>query len=451
MSRRAGETRSLRRTAEFFTLASILLLTPLQALAQGYAGPSLLSRGGNTPGRRGNAPVNFTYYGAVRGLYETGLIAPVVDDSGNINGVALRGVQLEVGAYGAKSWRRSSLGLDYRGDYRKTNSTTSLYNGVNQALSLDYLFQPTNRLTIFARETGGTTNRAFGAFSAPAFVSQQNQGVPLNEVYDSRVYFSQTTGGVSYRISARTQVIADGVGFFVKRTHGLIGMQGFDAGGAIMHQLDRSNTVGLRYDFIRFEYPRVYGGSDINMASVLYNRRMTRSWQIRLEVGVFRSNSVGTQEVELSPEVALILGRPTGVEAFDRTVTKPRLEASSLYTFKRSSWSAAINSGPSAGNGIYLASTHKTVHTGYSYTGFRKLSFGVSGGYTTYSSLGLTAGNYSTAQGGGGANYRLARHLDLSFQLDHRWFNSPGISGRSGTGLTFGLSFTPASIPLSIW
>ena len=102
----AGQTGSLRRTAELVLLASILLLAPLEVLAQvggGYAGPSLLSRGGNTPGRRGNAPVNFTYYGALRGMYESGLIAPVLDERGNLNGVTLQGVQAELGAYGARA------------------------------------------------------------------------------------------------------------------------------------------------------------------------------------------------------------------------------------------------------------------------------------------------------------------------------------------------------------
>ena len=117
-------------------------------------------------------------------------------------------------------------------------------------------YQPTARMQIFFREEGGTTNRAFGGFSAPAFVNQQNPGIPTNEVFDSRVYFNQTTGGISYRKSARTQFIAEGVGFFIKRTHSLISVQGYEAGGSVIHQLSRSHSIGVRYDFIRFEYPQ---------------------------------------------------------------------------------------------------------------------------------------------------------------------------------------------------
>lgn len=442
----------MRRTAEVLTLASILLLTPLPALAQGYGGPSLLSRGGNTPGRRGSAPIDFTFYGAVRGTYETGLIAPTLDDSGQLQGVAVEGVQVELGAYGAKSSRRSSVGLDYRGDYRKTVPNVPAYNGTNQALSLDFTFQPNRRLEIFARETGGTTNRAFGGFSAPSFVGPQNPGVPLNEVFDSRVYFSQTTGGIAYRLSARTQAVVNGSGFFIKRTNrALIGVQGYIASGGVVHQLDRSQSVGVRYDFTRFEFPRIYGGSDIHTLSFLYDRRMTRAWHVKLELGAFRSATVGTQQVNLSPEIAAILGRATGVEAFNRVETKPRIEATSIYTLKRSNWTATYTSGPGVGNGVYATSDQKAVYTGYSYTGIRKLSLGLSVGYTRFTSLGLRLRNYTTIQGGLGANYRIARHFDLSLQADRRRFRAPGVSGRNGTSISFGLSFTPSHIPLSIW
>ena len=106
--------------------------------------------------------------------------------------------KLQFGAYGAKSWKKTSMGLDYRGDYRKY-SQANRFSGVNQALALDFTYRPARRLTYFNRLTAGTTNRAFGAFSAPAFSDQDNFGVPLNEVYDSRANFAQVSGGVAYQ------------------------------------------------------------------------------------------------------------------------------------------------------------------------------------------------------------------------------------------------------------
>ena len=110
-----------------------------------------------------------------------------------------------------------------------------------------------------------------------------------------------------------------------------------------------------------------------------------------------------------------------------------------------------FTSGPGAGNGVYIASNQTSIHSGYSYAGFRKVSFGASAGYTQFNSLGLRLQNYTTFQAGGGANYKVARHLDLSLQVDQRNFNAPGVPGRSGVGIALGLSYSPASIPLSIW
>jgi hypothetical protein len=228
-------------------------------------------------------------------------------------------------------------------------------------------------------------------------------------------------------------------------------MQGYEAGAGVFYQLNRSTKVGARYEFIRFEYPRIYGGSDIHAVDLYYERRLSRNWGMKLTLGGYLANTVGTQRVELSPEIAAILGRSTGVEAFDRTATKPRIEATVDYTMRRSRWYAGYRSGANPGNGIYITTNQKNFNTGYSYTGFRKLSMGLSAGYTRYNSLGLTLEDFSTLQAGGGMNYRLMEHVDLSLQVDRRKFNAPGVSGRSGTSITFGLTFTPASIPLSIW
>jgi hypothetical protein len=111
-----------------------------------------------------------------------------------------------------------------------------------------------------------------------------------------------------------------------------------------------------------------------------------------------------------------------------------------------------FTSGPGAGNGVYTTSNQTSLHSGYSYAGFRKLSFGASAGYTKFDSLAVRVRrNYSTFQAGGGASYSLARHLNLSLQVDQRSFKAPGVPGRSGVGILLGLSYSPASIPLSIW
>jgi hypothetical protein len=290
--------------------------SPILLYSQGYGGPSLLSRGGNQPGLRGITPQKFSVYAAVRGSYETGLTAPDLDAQGNLVGTNLVGSQVEYGAFGAKAWRKINMGLDYRGDYRYYNQS-QYYNGTNQAISVDLNIVLTRRVMIFLRESGGTSNRAFGGFAAPTFVGQNTYGVPINEVYDSRIYYSQTSGGLAYRMSARSTITATADAYFVKRTSAaLIGMQGYRVGADYQYRLTRRDAVGFAYSYITFQYPRIYGGTNVNSFTGTYARNITRKWKLQAIGGLYRYSTTGTQEVTLSPEVALILGRPTGVEAF---------------------------------------------------------------------------------------------------------------------------------------
>jgi hypothetical protein len=424
---------------------------PPDLYSQGYGGPSLLSRGGNRPGQRGRSPVDFNIYGALRGTRDTGLIAAEVDETGAIIPQDMYGVQAEFGAYGAKNWRRSSIGLDYRGDYRKY-SKNSGFDGSNQGLSLDYTFQPSRRTTLFARQTGGTSNRAFGGFAAPAFAAQSTYGVPLNEVYDTRTYFAQTSGGVSYRRSARSTYTATGDVFFVKRVDpGLIGTQGSRIGGIYDYRLSRSDTIGINYEFIRFEFPRIYGDTAAHMLGLKYDKRINRNLTLTLTGGAFRVETTGTQTVQLSPEIAAILGRPTTIAAFHRIVTSPLLQLAATYTLERSILNASYETGITPGNGVYITSRLNSVRAGYSYSGIRRLSIGVSAGYSTYTSLGLEMGDFSNLQGGGGLNYRLTEYLNLSCQADIRKFTSAEVKGRNGSSISIGLSFSPSRFPLAIW
>jgi hypothetical protein len=394
--------------------------------------------------------VDFEVYASLRGTYETGLTAPVVSDEGTLPGRTIQGVQVEGGAYGSKTFKRSSLGLDYRGDYRQTN--LNAFNGTNQALSLDVQGTASRRLVYFARQTAGTTNRAFGGFSAPAFVDQDNLGVPLNEVFDSRVYFSQTSGGLGYMKSARTTIRISGDGFFIKRTsRALVGMQGYRAGVDVSRRMSRSTTVGAAYNYLDFMYPRAYGGSHIHMAILRLERRLSRNVDLSTQLGLFRSDTTGTQQITLSPEIAAILGRATGVEAFRRIKYGPYFAGSVNYTLERSRFTGSASIGVRPGNGVYLTSRADTINFGYSYAGIRRLSLGASAGYSRTRSLGLSLRDFNTVQGGGGLTYTLARFVGFTMQVDRRNFSAPGLQGRTGTSFVAGISFSSSTLPLAIW
>jgi hypothetical protein len=412
----------------------------------------MLSRGGNRPGQRGRAPVDVVVYGALRGFGETGLTPVRLEADGTLSQEDAYGGQVELGAYGTHSWRRTTLGLDYRGDYRRSTTRRS-YDGTNQALSLDLQYQASRRTMIFLRQTGGTSNRAFGGFAAPAFSDLLSLGLANNEVFDTRVYFSQSSAGVEYRRTARSSFIAIGDGFFVKRpSNALVSLTGYRALGAWQYRLNRRDSIGLNYMYMKFDYPRVFGGSDIHGLALTLQKRFTRNFDINLTGGAFRLESFGTQRVQLSPEVAALLGRTTGVEAFNRKSVIPQIQAIASYALERSRLTLSYISGASPGNGVYLTSQQDSVSAGYSFTGIRKLSLGASTGYIRTQSKSIDIGDLTSYRAGGGLSYALTRLLNFSSQFDWRTYSaSGGLQGREGYSLLVGLTVSPARIPLSIW
>ena len=422
-----------------------------QQLPAQYGGPSILSRGGNSPGRRGRAPVDFTFYVSGRGLYETGLLAPILSNEGDLVGQNSAGALLEAGAYGGHDWKHSSLGLDYRGDYRYNNKR-SYFNGFNQVLALDFTHQFNRRLTMYLSEAGGSSNRAFGAFAAPAFAGADRLGIPLNEVFDVRVYFAQSTAGIAYQKSARTTLSGSVQGFFMKRESvSLVNSQGYRATGQASYRLNSRDTIGFDYYFMTFEYPHLYTASKINGAGFRFSRKVSESFDFGGSAGLFRMNTSGSQIVQLSPEVAEILGRSSGLAAFRRTDLGPSMSLSAGYTQARGRYSFDASRSVGAGNGVLLTSTMTTVNTGYSYLGLRRQSLGASAGWTQMDSLASKIGKISSWQTGIGYSYRFANRLHFTSQFDYRTFNSGGIEGRSGFGASVGLSYSSSNLPLSIW
>lgn len=421
-----------------------------QALAQ-YAGPSILSRGGNRPGQRGRAPIDFAFYAAGRGTYETGLLRPLLNDQGEIVPQDTFGVSTELGVYGGRTWRRTQLGLDYRGDYRYNNKI-SYFNGTNQAIALQLEHRLTRRILMSFSQTGGTSNRAFGAFSAPAFGDTNRLGVPLNELFDVRMYYLQSNATATWQRSARMALSGGADVFFVKRRSlSLINAQGMRALGGVSYRTSRRNTLLGGYQFLRFEFPRIYAHSDIHGVSAGVQNQLTRDLQIRFVGGLYMATSRGVEQVTLSPEVAAILGRTTGVAAFRRTSRFPLIEAEIAHTQQRGRFFVGGSSSASPGNGVLLTARRTNVQTGYSYTGIRRTSLGVSAGYISLKSEALQLRNNTGFQAGVGMSYRLAESLDFTSQLDYRRFEAGENRARRGFAFLMGLSFTTSRFPISIW
>ena len=421
-----------------------------EAVAQ-YAGPSILSRGGNRPGQRGRAPVDFSFYVSGRGTYETGLLRPVLNESGELEGVNAAGVGAEVGVYGGHNWRRTQVGLDYRGDYRH-NTRRAAFNGTNQALALQLEHRLTRRISLSVSQTGGTTNRAFGGFSAPAFGDTNRLGIPLNELFDVRMYYLQSNATVTWQRTARMALTGGADAFFVKRKAlSLINAQGLRVLGAGSYRTSRRNTILSAYQFLRFEFPKILAKSDLHAVSMGVQSQFTRSINMRLIGGVYLADSRGVEQVTLSPEVAAILGRTTGPATFRRKSNFPLIDAEISYVQERGRFFLAGSSSASPGNGALLTARRTNVHAGYSYTGIRRMSLGASAGYMRMASRSLSVGATTGHQTGVGMSYRVRPSFDLTSQIDYRAFQTTVAQARKGFAFVFGLSYSSSRFPISIW
>lgn len=414
----------------------------------------MMSRGGNTPGHRGRSPINFNFYGGFRGFYESGLTPIALDEEGTVFKTDASGVQFEAGAFGAHRFSRGVIGVDYRGDYRQSigPARNKQFNGTNQAISLDLQWEPSKNWLFNVRETGGSTNRAFGGFAAPAFADISNLGVPLDEVFDSRVYYSQTSGTAAYRWSARTTFAGIGEAMIIKRPDPrLVSGTGLRAMGIINHQFDRRNQVAINYSYFDVKYRRVYGAGHVHGISAQWRRTISRNLLVSVLGGTYHMEATGTQTVVLSPEVAALLGRSRGVEAFHRISWGRQAEVSATYRLEQSSFNVGFTSSVTPGNGVYLLSARDALTGGYSYAGVRRMSIGLSGGWTRVQSRSIEIGDLKSVRVGGGLNYRIVPNLNLSGQVDQRWYQSPGLTGRNGISASLGVTVSPTNIPLPIW
>jgi len=122
------------------------------ALAQRslYEGPSILSRGVGPVMGGGGELIRLRPFIGVNGLYDSGLTPVSVDSQGRLLEDDAYGAEVHFGALGYHSWRRTVLGLDYRGNVRHYTQKT-YYDGSDHQLSLGVTHQFSRRWAVSFR------------------------------------------------------------------------------------------------------------------------------------------------------------------------------------------------------------------------------------------------------------------------------------------------------------
>jgi hypothetical protein len=439
-------------TKRLIGLACFLASTALAQIGGGYLGPGVLSSGATGVGNRSGQQVDLRFFAGVNGVYDSSLSPTSVNANGTLVTVnGLYGVEANVGLYGTHSWKTAQLGIDYRGNFREYDGD-SAYDGIDQFLTLGYTWQESRRLVLKANALAGTLSDGL-AFGILPSVTGNEVATPTTLLFDNRSYYVQGGLDATFVQSARTSYTFGGGGFEVwRQSAALIGVEGYNARGTVEHRLNKTTSVGFTYQRQHFDFPKVFGQSNIDTGELFLGTNLGRRWQLIVRGGIFHAEVSGLEQVALNPVIAALLGQTAVIQAFYKVDYYPSGQASLTRQFKTSNLSFSYGQSVAPGNGVYLTSKSDNGVATYSYTGIRKVNLSLNGGYSSLSALGQGIAPYRTAFGGAGFTYSLPKALHLIARYDYRYQEIESYTYKhTGNRITLGLSFSPGTLPLSLW
>jgi hypothetical protein len=291
------------------------------------------------------------------------------------------------------------------------------------------------------------------SFYPSGFTDPSVEGIPANELYDSRVTYTNSMLDLTYQKSARLSFNFGGSGYFVRRrSQALVGLNAAYARGDMNYRLSRTQTIGVDYGFSHFDYSGGFGSSDMHTVGLNYAVRLGRSWEFSLRGGGTRVESLGLVQVQIDPAVAAIIGVSSGTEVYYRINYVPSGGAQLFHSFHHSTASLSYTRGVTPGNGIYLTSQGESAAANYSYNSTRRWSAGLGSSYDSYNSLTRTMGKYESYGGNVGGGYRILGSVYMTARIDYRHYQIESQTYRhSRCSSSVGLAFSPGEIPLSLW
>lgn len=425
---------------------------PVWAQAE-YQGPSVLSRGAVASNRAPARQFGFRPFAGVNAIYDSGLTITSVDQIGNAPNVGAYGVEALVGVGAFRTWKKTALGLDYRGDFRHYTGKT-YFDGSDHLFSLGLSRQLSRRWDLTLREAAGTFTRAFGFLSGYGFYDPELLVVPVNEIFDNRTTYASTAADFTYQKSVRLSFNGGADGFLVRRrAPGLIGVTGAAARGDVAYRYSRHGTVGLDYRFMHVDFTNAFGASDIHSLGLNYSVRLSRPWEIALHAGISRVETLGLRRVTIDPSIAIILGIRTGVEVAHRLNYVPdfygRLTRSFRHGLAQVSYSNRLN----PGSAIFRLAQQQNVQVQYTYTGVRHWHFSARAGYNRLRSITETGGEYDGVGAGLGISRVLRRDFHAQLRVDGQRYEGGFMNTirRTRARVTLGIMYSPGEMPLPFW
>jgi hypothetical protein len=413
-------------------------------------GPETLSRNPGRVQQLGDERTTIRPYFSLSGFYDTAMIGSWVVQPGDDSVPTGYGSTIEFGLIGGKRWRRTTMSLDYRGNYRRYSRRT-LYEGTDQSFSLNLRHLLSARTSLILHESLASYARGYGVANDYSPFDPALASVPVDEIVNSRVSYFSSGADLVFQKTARLSLSGGAGGTLVRRqSSALVGSMSASARGNASYRTSRNTTVGVSYSYVHTEFTRAYGSSDNHSAAGEFTYRFSGRWDLGLRGGVSRVTLKGLQRLDLDPVLAALFGVPYFVVAYDRAYLIPSVGGRLSWAGKRSSFSLSYSHDPGYGNGIYTTTRSHRAGIGYGFTGTRKLHIGLSADYSYNRSLSHDLGAYTYANGGCGATYRLKEWLHFTSGYNARLYDL-GLVRRLDHQVSVGMAFSPGERPLPLF
>ena len=387
--------------------------------------------------------VNYTLF--ANAVYDTNLVTLQGNQTTSGGGV---GFSVGGGVTASHQTRTSVLSLSYRGDYRHYGSG-GYGSGTNQNLALNYSQRLTRRWTMSTNVAAGILFYGGGFYS----VAPSPASTVVTNPFSPETRFASAGINFSYQQTRRLSYVFGGQFFWNSYNYGgAINSVGGSGIGSVVYQLTGKTSIAGSYSHTYYRYGQSSGHSTLDGGSFTVNHEFPAHWQAALTVGMTRSHAIGIISIPVS---IIIGGQPvTGyiTGPYDQVSFVPSFQGSVTHYRRRSAFSVSAGQGIQPGNGVYLTSRSQFLNGTYSYS-MRRSNISFGGGYFRLSSIANTVSQaYSTGNLSGSYSYVLRRHLSADFRYDLISYGGLGsYGGFVGHRLTFGLSYSSQSIPMTLF
>jgi hypothetical protein len=429
------------------------LAWPASVFAQ-YAAPAILTRG-EAPAAMAAPQISFQPFVEIGGTYDTGLAGPVANSQAQLGTLASYGIDVSGGVSGARSWKRTRIGLSYNVSLVRYAKSTS-YDSLNQSLLLGLTHQFARHISLALRESAGQFSRSYGmAGLSQAVTFDPSAGyTPTSDFYDNRTIYVSTQADLTIQKSTRLSFNLGADGFLNRRkSSALYGVTGAGARGDVQYRLGRRSTIGVAYNYAKYAYRGVFSGTDDHTLVVTYGIRLSRRMEFSAYAGGVREETKFVQAISIDPVIAALLGLTGGSVIFHRVDYLPSYNARLSYTMRRGVATISGSHAVTPGNGLFLTSTATEFNASYSYTGLRRWSFSAYADRSRARSIGNVLGAYGNTSGTVSMSRQIRHGVHLVGNFSIRQYSSPDFQNYNRLIYTarIGLGFTPGDIPLRTW